>query len=115
MSTYVEIRRFYGMDYGGGYDIWRKTAALAAPFNFDEVDSLWPKGHCVAVRITSEDPDDGFKPTGGKVKVRFQDDRCSIYSSKFQTNLCWEIWIHTIKRSPLWIHTITISLTCGST
>jgi hypothetical protein len=26
-----------------------------------------------------------------------------------------EIWIHTIKRSPLWIHTITISLTCGST
>ncbi|ONM18462.1 acetyl-CoA carboxylase2 [Zea mays] len=63
-----EIRRFYGMDYGGGYDIWRKTAALATPFNFDEVDSQWPKGHCVAVRITSEDPDDGFKPTGGKVK-----------------------------------------------
>ncbi|ONM18428.1 acetyl-CoA carboxylase2 [Zea mays] len=56
------------MDYGGGYDIWRKTAALATPFNFDEVDSQWPKGHCVAVRITSEDPDDGFKPTGGKVK-----------------------------------------------
>jgi hypothetical protein len=25
----------------------------------------------------------------------------------------WEIWIHTIKRSPLWIHTITISLTYG--
>lgn len=63
-----EIRRFYGMDNGGGYDIWRKTAALATPFNFDEVDSQWPKGHCVAVRITSEDPDDGFKPTGGKVK-----------------------------------------------
>jgi len=69
------------MDYGGGYDIWRKTAALATPFNFDEVDSQWPKGHCVAVRITSEDPDDGFKPTGGKVKVRFRDDRCIIYSS----------------------------------
>nr|CAL63610.1 acetyl-coenzyme A carboxylase [Alopecurus myosuroides] len=63
-----EIRRFYGMDNGGGYDIWRKTAALATPFNFDEVDSQWPKGHCVAVRITSENPDDGFKPTGGKVK-----------------------------------------------
>ena len=56
------------MDNGGGYDIWRKTAALATPFNFDEVDSQWPKGHCVAVRITSENPDDGFKPTGGKVK-----------------------------------------------
>ena len=59
------------MDNGGGYDIWRKTAALATPFNFDEVDSQWPKGHCVAVRITSENPDDGFKPTGGKVKVGF--------------------------------------------
>ncbi|XP_062184107.1 acetyl-CoA carboxylase 2-like isoform X3 [Phragmites australis] len=63
-----EIRRFYGMEHGGGYDIWRKTAALATPFNFDEVDSQWPKGHCVAVRITSENPDDGFKPTGGEVK-----------------------------------------------
>lgn len=66
------------MDNGGGYDIWRKTAALATPFNFDEVDSQWPKGHCVAVRITSEDPDDGFKPTGGKVKVRFHD---AVYGS----------------------------------
>ena len=64
------------MDHGGGYDIWRKTAALATPFNFDEVDSQWPKGHCVAVRITSEDPDDGFKPTGGKVKLRFSSTLC---------------------------------------
>ncbi|KAL6839698.1 hypothetical protein ACP4OV_030386 [Aristida adscensionis] len=63
-----EIRRFYGMEHGGGYDIWRKTSTLATPFNFDEVDSQWPKGHCVAVRITSENPDDGFKPTGGEVK-----------------------------------------------
>ena len=39
-----EIRRFYGMNHGGGYDLWRKTAALATPFNFDEVDSKWPKG-----------------------------------------------------------------------
>jgi hypothetical protein len=32
-----------------------------------------------------------------------------------KTTFIREIWIHTIKRSPLWIHTITISLTCGST
>jgi hypothetical protein len=34
---------------------------------------------------------------------------------KAYANVQREIWIHIIKRSPLWIHTITISLTCGST
>uniref|UniRef100_A0A7N1A1T5 Acetyl-CoA carboxylase n=1 Tax=Kalanchoe fedtschenkoi TaxID=63787 RepID=A0A7N1A1T5_KALFE len=62
-----EIRRFYGMDNGGGYDAWRKTSLSAQPFDFDKAVSVKPKGHCVAVRVTSEDPDDGFKPTGGKV------------------------------------------------
>ncbi|KAG2709256.1 hypothetical protein I3843_05G209100 [Carya illinoinensis] len=63
-----EIRRFYGREYGGGYDAWRKTSTLATPFDFDKVESTRPKGHCVAVRVTSEDPDDGFKPTSGKVQ-----------------------------------------------
>lgn len=63
-----EIRRFYGMDAGGGYDAWRKTSLLATPFDFDKAESVRPKGHCVAVRVTSEDPDDGFKPTSGKVQ-----------------------------------------------
>ena len=39
------------------------------PFDFDLVESVRPKGHCVAARVTSEDPDDGFKPTNGKVQV----------------------------------------------
>lgn len=63
-----EIRRFYGMDNGGGYDAWKKTSILATPFDFDKAVSVWPRGHCVAVRVTSEDPDDGFKPTSGKVQ-----------------------------------------------
>ncbi|MFS7937166.1 putative ligase [Helianthus anomalus] len=63
-----EIRRFYGMDNSGGYDTWRKTSALATPFDFDQAESVRPKGHCIAVRVTSEDPDDGFKPTSGKVQ-----------------------------------------------
>nr|ASZ00199.1 acetyl-CoA carboxylase 1 [Geranium maderense] len=63
-----EIRRFYGMEHGGGYDGWRKTSTLAKPFDFDKAESVGPKGHCVAVRVTSEDPDDGFKPTSGKVQ-----------------------------------------------
>ncbi|XP_008803739.1 acetyl-CoA carboxylase 1-like [Phoenix dactylifera] len=63
-----EIRRFYGMNHGGGYDAWRKTSISATPFDFDKAESVRPKGHCVAVRVTSEDPDDGFKPTSGKVQ-----------------------------------------------
>lgn len=63
-----EIRRFYGMEHGGGYDAWKKTSIVATPFDFDKAESVRPKGHCVAVRVTSEDPDDGFKPTGGKVQ-----------------------------------------------
>ncbi|PQM41467.1 acetyl-CoA carboxylase 1-like [Prunus yedoensis var. nudiflora] len=56
------------MEHGGGYDSWRKTSAVATPFDFDKAESTRPKGHCVAVRVTSEDPDDGFKPTSGKVQ-----------------------------------------------
>ncbi|KAI3706157.1 hypothetical protein L1987_76415 [Smallanthus sonchifolius] len=63
-----EIRRLYGMNNSGGYDAWRKTSVLATPFDFDKAESVRPKGHCVAVRVTSEDPDDGFKPTSGKVQ-----------------------------------------------
>ncbi|XP_078164139.1 acetyl-CoA carboxylase 1-like isoform X1 [Carex rostrata] len=63
-----EIRRFYGKEHGGGYSAWKKTASLATQFDFDQARSVTPKGHVVAVRVTSEDPDDGFKPTGGKVQ-----------------------------------------------
>lgn len=63
-----EIRRFYGKEAGAGYDSWRKTSVKASPFDFDLAESVRPKGHCVAVRVTSEDPDDGFKPTSGKVQ-----------------------------------------------
>lgn len=65
----LEIRRFYGIEHGGGYDSWRKTSVVASHFDFDKAESTRPKGHCVAVRVTSEDPDDGFKPTSGKVQV----------------------------------------------
>nr|BBG67099.1 acetyl-CoA carboxylase [Gnetum ula] len=63
-----EIRRFYGKNGGAGYDAWRTTSRMASPFDFDLAMSGKPKGHCVAVRVTSEDPDDGFKPTSGKVQ-----------------------------------------------
>ncbi|KAI7982044.1 Myosin-11 [Camellia lanceoleosa] len=64
-----KIRRFYGMEHGGGYDAWRRASVFATPFDFDKAESTRPKGHCVAMRVTSEDPDDGFKPTSGKVQI----------------------------------------------
>uniref|UniRef100_A0A8R7RE32 biotin carboxylase n=3 Tax=Triticum TaxID=4564 RepID=A0A8R7RE32_TRIUA len=63
-----EIRRFYGMEYGGGYHAWKEMSAVATKFDLDKAQSARPKGHCVAVRVTSEDPDDGFKPTSGRVE-----------------------------------------------
>nr|QEG99472.1 cytosolic acetyl-CoA carboxylase 2 [Lolium rigidum] len=63
-----EIRRFYGMEHGGGYHAWREISAVATKFDLDKAQSVKPKGHCVAVRVTSEDPDDGFKPTSGRVE-----------------------------------------------
>ncbi|XP_015697314.2 acetyl-CoA carboxylase 1 [Oryza brachyantha] len=63
-----EIRRFYGMEHSGGYDAWKKISAVATKFDLDAAQSVKPKGHCVAVRVTSEDPDDGFRPTSGRVE-----------------------------------------------
>jgi len=69
--------RFFGQEGGGPIRAW-KEAAAAAPLDLGALQAVpWgtasplprPKGHVVAVRITSEDPDDGFKPTCGKVDV----------------------------------------------
>lgn len=74
---FAEIRRFFGQEGGGPIRAW-KEAAAAPPLDLGALQSVpWgtasplpkPKGHVVAVRITSEDPDDGFKPTCGKVDV----------------------------------------------
>jgi len=63
-----EIRRLFGQG-GGGHDSWRRVAQEAVQFDLSKFESQKPKGHVVAVRVTSEDPDDGFKPTSGQVQV----------------------------------------------
>lgn len=63
-----EIRRFYRMEHGGGYHAWKEISSAATKFDLDKAESARPRGHCVAVRVTSEDPDDGFKPTSGRVE-----------------------------------------------
>ena len=57
-----DIRLLYGAD---------PHTSTPLDFDFDKEGSVQkqrrptPKGHCTACRITSEDPDEGFKPSGG--------------------------------------------------
>jgi acetyl-CoA carboxylase/biotin carboxylase 1 len=50
------IRAFFGKDPAGEDEI-----------DFDNTEPIPPKGHCVAVRITAENAEDGFKPTSGAI------------------------------------------------
>ena len=58
-----EVRQFYDKDYTG-----------IGEFDLDyfKPNSLYPK-HVIAARITAENPDEGFKPTSGKIeRINFQ-------------------------------------------
>ncbi|KAI5951033.1 ACC1 [Candida jiufengensis] len=64
MHRIRDIRTLYGAD---------PHSASEIDFEFSSVDALKsqrkpsPKGHCTACRITSEDPGEGFKPSGGSL------------------------------------------------
>lgn len=58
-----EIRTFYGKDYNG-----------IGEFDLSEFkrSSAYDR-HVIAARITAENPDEGFKPTSGKIdRITFQ-------------------------------------------
>eukprot|EP01037_Dinobryon_pediforme_P023559 gene23559-25046_t len=57
-----EIREFFGED-----------PLAAEPIDFMEREYCYPRNHVIAARITAENPDEGFKPTSGKIeRVKFQ-------------------------------------------
>ena len=63
LNNIPEVRRFYGKDNIYGND----------PIDFMEEDYPPVKKHCIAARITAENPDEGFKPTAGKIeRIKFQ-------------------------------------------
>ncbi|KAF6143655.1 hypothetical protein GIB67_004184 [Kingdonia uniflora] len=81
----------------GGYDAWKITSVVATPFDFDQTQSVRPKSHCVAIRVTSEDLDDGFKPASGKVQQEQLTNNFLLWGSQMynchggeilQTNRC---------------------------
>lgn len=66
MHRIPDIRTFYGVDRWGDSAI-----NFEAPANPPK-----PNGHVIAARITAENPDDGFKPSGGSlVELNFRSQR----------------------------------------
>eukprot|EP00850_Spirogloea_muscicola_P013374 SM000090S24336 [mRNA] locus=s90:291408:309581:- [translate_table: standard] len=84
-----EIRRLFGQEQGGSNSCWQSCSMVSSftgncllpgpkgpncnhvqvvPFDFQKAVAQKPRGHVIAVRITSEDPDDGFKPTTGRIQ-----------------------------------------------
>ena len=62
LSNIPEVRRFYGKDMYGKGDI-----------DFIKEDYPPIETHVIAARITAENPDEGFKPTSGKIeRIKFQ-------------------------------------------
>ncbi|AIO00868.1 acetyl-CoA carboxylase, putative [Leishmania panamensis] len=60
-----EVRVFYGEEAYG-----------VTPIDFTARHSLPPKCHTIAVRVTAEDTDEGFRPTSGKVdEIAFKNSR----------------------------------------
>jgi len=71
-----QVRCFYG-----------RAPSDTSKIDFMKDDYVYPKVHCIASRITAENPDDGFKPTSGKI------DRIQFQSSV----ACWgyfSVWTH---------------------
>eukprot|EP00597_Dinobryon_sp_UTEXLB2267_P000919 CAMPEP_0170061150 /NCGR_PEP_ID=MMETSP0019_2-20121128/2827_1 /TAXON_ID=98059 /ORGANISM="Dinobryon sp., Strain UTEXLB2267" /LENGTH=2072 /DNA_ID=CAMNT_0010266911 /DNA_START=9 /DNA_END=6227 /DNA_ORIENTATION=+ len=57
-----EIREFFG-----------ENPISAEPIDFMKQEYRYPTNHVIAARITAENPDEGFKPTSGKIeRVKFQ-------------------------------------------
>ena len=52
-----DIRKFYGQADPNG----------VSPIDFDTAPQNPPLGHCIAGRVTAEDPESGFKPTSGLI------------------------------------------------
>lgn len=60
-----DIRKFFGKDPAG-----------TEPIDFDNTPAVLPDGHCIAARITAENPHKGFQPTSGRVhELNFRSSR----------------------------------------
>jgi acetyl-CoA carboxylase/biotin carboxylase 1 len=62
LNRIPEIRQLYGLEPNEDSEI-----------KFLEDEYKYPDRHVIAARITAENPDEGFKPTSGRIeRVKFQ-------------------------------------------
>ena len=90
MHMISDIRKLYGLDPTG-----------TSYIDFKNLKRPSPKGHCISCRITSEDPNEGFKPSTGK-----------IHELNFRSSS--NVWgyfsvgnngaIHSFSGFPIWAH-----------
>merc|ERR1719230_1461063 len=63
------------------------SADMSSSIDFMQDTYVYPERHVIAARITAENPDDGFKPTSGRIE-----------RIKFQSSVsCWgyfSVWTH---------------------
>ncbi|PVV03111.1 hypothetical protein BB560_002423 [Smittium megazygosporum] len=66
LNNNIDIRRFFGFEGDSSsninFDDYYKEST-------DSIKSPEPRGHVIAARITSENPEAGFKPSSGSVKL----------------------------------------------
>lgn len=63
LGNIPQVRRFYG----------KAESDDSSSIDFLKDDYVYPERHVIAARITAENPDDGFKPTSGKIqRIKFQ-------------------------------------------
>ena len=68
-----DIREFYGQDKWGSSPIAFDKTTLGTPTG-DEIAKPKPKGAIIAVRVTAENPEEGFKPSSGTINaLNFKD------------------------------------------
>lgn len=62
LDAIPEVKAFYG-----------RSTDDKRPIDFMTEDYRYPGHHIIAARITAENPDEGFKPTSGRIeRVKFQ-------------------------------------------
>lgn len=63
LENIPSIRKFYG----------KSPDDTSSGIDFMKEDYVYPTKHVIASRITAENPDDGFKPTSGRIqRIKFQ-------------------------------------------
>jgi acetyl-CoA carboxylase/biotin carboxylase 1 len=93
----AQLQVAMGIPLGGNPDVrqlYGHPRFSKEAIDFDTEQRVDPQGHCIAVRITAENPDAGFKPTSGTIEelnFRSTPDVWGYFSVDSSGGLTWLI------------------------